>query len=158
MRILTNGCFDLFHDGHKDLFEKIFKIFGDQINFFIDLLVLVNSDNSVRQLKGPERPIDNITKRIINIQRFIEKIEKQYIYSSTSFKSTSIKLNIVSFKNEEELKKLINSFNPDIIVKGNDRPDVRDIIGNDKYPVLIIPRIIKDGELISTTNILKKLK
>jgi rfaE bifunctional protein nucleotidyltransferase chain/domain len=48
--VLTNGCFDLLHAGHVRLLEQA-RLLGDR------LIVAVNSDRSVRELKGPERPI-----------------------------------------------------------------------------------------------------
>jgi rfaE bifunctional protein nucleotidyltransferase chain/domain len=48
--VLTNGCFDLLHAGHVRLLEQARQL-GDR------LIVAVNSDRSVRELKGPERPI-----------------------------------------------------------------------------------------------------
>jgi hypothetical protein len=63
---------------------------------------------------------------------------------------------IVPFNTEEELAKAINSFCPTVIVKGNDRPDVRKIVGSDKWPVMIIPRMMDDkGNDISTSKILE---
>jgi rfaE bifunctional protein nucleotidyltransferase chain/domain len=48
--VLTNGCFDLLHPGHMFLLEQASRL-GDR------LLVALNSDGSVRSLKGPSRPI-----------------------------------------------------------------------------------------------------
>ena len=49
-KVFTNGCFDLLHEGHLDLL-KFAKSKGDT------LIVGLNSDSSVKRLKGPERPI-----------------------------------------------------------------------------------------------------
>lgn len=54
--VLTNGCFDLLHPGHIDYLRRA-KELGDR------LVVLVNSDTSVRELKGPTRPINNLKFR-----------------------------------------------------------------------------------------------
>lgn len=51
--ILTNGCFDLLHYGHVELLQAL-KLSGSNGT---TLAVAVNSDNSVRQLKGPTRPL-----------------------------------------------------------------------------------------------------
>ena len=50
--VFTNGCFDLLHKGHIDLLNKA-STFGDI------LIVGLNSDNSVKTLKGQDRPIEN---------------------------------------------------------------------------------------------------
>ena len=50
--VFTNGCFDLLHKGHKDLLKESFK-FGDS------LIIGLNSDDSVKRLKGKDRPIQN---------------------------------------------------------------------------------------------------
>lgn len=54
--VLTNGCFDLLHAGHIAYLQESRKL-GDQ------LWVLINSDASVRALKGPTRPIESETER-----------------------------------------------------------------------------------------------
>ena len=50
--VFTNGCFDLLHKGHKDFLLKASK-FGNK------LIVGVNSDSSVKKIKGESRPIEN---------------------------------------------------------------------------------------------------
>ena len=50
--VFTNGCFDLLHQGHLDLLSKA-STYGDI------LIVGLNSDSSVRKIKGKERPIEN---------------------------------------------------------------------------------------------------
>lgn len=102
-----------------------------------DLYVLVNSDESVRQLKGPGRPIRILEERIRDIANCLLAI-KHNIY-------------IEAFDTEEELEDIIYSFKPDLIVKGSDRPDVREICGHEDFPVVIVPRL--PG--ISTTEMLK---
>ena len=58
--VFTNGCFDVFHKGHAHyLFES--KKLGDY------LIVGLNSDKSVKSLKGPERPINNQETRAKNL-------------------------------------------------------------------------------------------
>ena len=54
--VFTNGCFDLIHQGHKDLLKKA-RSFGDI------LLVGLNSDRSIKRLKGIKRPIQNEIER-----------------------------------------------------------------------------------------------
>ena len=55
--VMTNGCFDIIHSGHVDYLTKSKKL-GDI------LIVAVNSDKSVKELKGRSRPINNLKNRI----------------------------------------------------------------------------------------------
>lgn len=139
MRIVTNGCFDLFHDGHKHIISTALEWAHRE-----DVLILMNSDLSVNKLKGDGRPIENYEKRINNISTWIKNT---YPLS---------KVKIIEFNTEKELKDLINKFEPDIILKGNDRTNITEIVGSDKWAVCILPRLEKSGEVISTTNIIKK--
>jgi len=81
--VMTNGCFDLLHVGHISYLQAS-RALGDQ------LWVLINSDESVRALKGPTRPIESEAERayclaaltcvdyivVFNKPRLIEEIEK----------------------------------------------------------------------------------
>ena len=49
--VVTNGCFDILHVGHVRYLQKT-KVFADK------LIVMLNSDSSVKSIKGPERPIN----------------------------------------------------------------------------------------------------
>ena len=54
---MTNGCFDIIHPGHIKIFEESKKL-GDK------LIVLVNTDKSVKKLKGETRPIISLKSRL----------------------------------------------------------------------------------------------
>ena len=137
MRIAINGCFDCFHAGHKYLIAKALTW-----SRYGELLVLINSDSSVQKLKGPNRPIDTLQIRRKNIKTF-----RKYSYPNHNV------MHMIEFDTEEQLESLINSFKPDLILKGNDRPDVREIVGSLNWPVCIVPRIKdKEGNNISTTG------
>lgn len=139
MKIVLNGCFDLFHAGHRYLLETAL----DWSNHG-QILVLINSDESVRRLKGSNRPVNNSTIRTKNIlEAKISWSQKHRLYPS---------IEVVIFDTEEELRELIDTFQPNMIIKGNDRPDVRDIVGSDKWPVCVIPRIQDEDGDISTTR------
>jgi len=141
MRVLVNGCFDCFHAGHIHILKKAVKFARNG-----ELLVLVNSDKSTRELKGEGRPIDNEIYRTAIIASLIEdrlKLSKNYL---------SLSYDIRVFDSEEDLWSLICQFEPDLIVKGSDRPDVREIVGHEHFPVVIVPRLPN----ISTTQILKE--
>ena len=92
--VFTNGCFDLIHAGHIRLFEKA-KSCGDV------LVVALNSDSSVRKIKGPSRPLFPLRERF-EVLAAVEVID--YL---TSF-------------SEETPRKVISTLLPDVLVKGGD--------------------------------------
>ena len=127
----TNGCFDILHLGHLEILTKS-KEFGDR------LIVAVNSDASVRKLKGKERPINDFQTR-------------SNILASFSFVDY-----VVEFSDDTP-KKLIQIIKPDFLIKGGDYKK-KDIVGNDIVSsyggeTIIIPLI--DG--LSSTNTINKL-
>ncbi|MDD5412617.1 MAG: bifunctional D-glycero-beta-D-manno-heptose-7-phosphate kinase/D-glycero-beta-D-manno-heptose 1-phosphate adenylyltransferase HldE [Methylobacter sp.] len=96
--IMTNGCFDLLHAGHVAYLEQA-KALGDR------LIVAVNSDASVRQLKGDSRPINGLQERM------------------TVLAALACVDWVVSFE-EETPERLYCRLLPDVIVKGGDyRPE-----------------------------------
>lgn len=123
----TNGCWDCFHVGHlKVLYEA--KKLCDELH------VGINSDKSIRKLKGPNRPIIPEDQRfeIISAIRYVDRV---YIFD------------------EPTPKKLIEQILPDIIVKGGDyKPE--DVVGAHIARVVIIP-LLKNA---STSSIIKKIK
>jgi len=100
--VFTNGCFDLLHQGHIDLITRA-KSFGDY------LIVGLNSDESVRQLKGKGRPVES------------EKIRAKNLLD------LGLVAGIVVFAEETPLE-LIVGMRPDILVKGGDY-FAEDIVG-----------------------------
>ena len=128
----TNGCFDILHLGHLEILTKS-KEFGDR------LIVAVNSDESVRKLKGEERPINDFQTR------------------SNMLASFSFVDYVVEFSDDTP-KKLIQIIKPDFLIKGGDYKK-KNIVGNDIVSsyggeTIIIPLI--DG--LSSTNTINKLK
>ena len=100
--VFTNGCFDLLHAGHLDLLKRASE-FGDK------LIVGLNSDVSVKKLKGHSRPIEDESVRSNNL------LDKSYV-------------NDVVIFNELTPKKLIEQIIPDVLVKGGDYKK-EDIVG-----------------------------
>src|SRR5689334_17921623 len=92
--VFTNGCFDLLHVGHVRYLSEARRL-GDA------LLVAINSDRSVRVLKGANRPILSET----------ERAEILAALSSVDF---------VTVFDEESPRKLITEVLPDVLVKGGD--------------------------------------
>ena len=92
--VFTNGCFDIIHSGHLDLLKEA-RSYGDK------LIVGLNSDKSIRKLKGPDRPIigQSERKKILSALKFVDEV--------------------IIF-NEENPLKLIKKLKPSILVKGAD--------------------------------------
>lgn len=61
--ILTNGCFDLFHAGHRHFLQQLKTMFPNA-----KVVAFVNTDESVARLKGPDRPIDPLEVRLANVR------------------------------------------------------------------------------------------
>jgi D-beta-D-heptose 7-phosphate kinase/D-beta-D-heptose 1-phosphate adenosyltransferase len=92
--VFTNGCFDLLHIGHIRYLEKA-RTLGDI------LVVGVNSDSSVRKLKGPQRPVLNVKERA-EILSGLECVDYITIFD------------------EIDPLKLITSLKPNVLAKGGD--------------------------------------
>jgi D-glycero-beta-D-manno-heptose 1-phosphate adenylyltransferase len=102
--VFTNGCFDILHSGHVDYLNKAKKL-GDY------LVVGLNSDISVRNIKGEKRPI-------------LSEIERASILDNLKC------VDFVTFFNENTPEELIKSLIPDILVKGADW-ELDKIVGRD---------------------------
>jgi len=126
MIIWTNGCFDILHRGHIELF-KYAKSLGNE------LIVGIDSDEKVALDKGPGRPINNLKDRIFLVQS-IEYVDK-----------------VISFDSTEGLKNTIKLINPDIMVIGSDWRD-KDVIGREYTNEL---KFFNRVGNYSTTNLLK---
>ena len=92
--VFTNGCFDLLHKGHLDLLSNAAG-FGDK------LFVGLNSDKSVKKLKGDSRPKQNERTRAQNL------LELKYVNHVIIFEDLTP-------------QKLIHTISPDVLVKGGD--------------------------------------
>ena len=130
--VFTNGCFDLLHQGHIDLISMS-STFGDI------LVIGLNSDESVKRLKGHKRPIQNVKERK-NALIATGYIDKVY-----------------TFERDTPLD-LILKIKPDIIVKGGDYV-AEDVVGYSEVinwggKVKIVP--ITPG--FSTTSIIGKMR
>lgn len=130
--VFTNGCFDILHVGHVRYLQEAAKL-GDI------LIIGLNSDDSVKRLKGPERPINN-------------QYERAEMLCSLGF------VDYVVIFDEDTPLNLISIIQPDVLVKGGDyAPD--DVIGKKEVEerggkLVLIPFV--EGK--STTNIIEKIK
>ena len=130
--VFTNGCFDIIHAGHIDLLERA-RMLGTH------LIVGINSDESVRKIKGSERPFMNQTERK-TVLLGLKAVDEVHIF--------------------EELtpENLIKDIKPDILVKGGDWKET-EIIGSDFIKanggrVFSLP--LKEG--FSSSNIVEKIR
>jgi D-beta-D-heptose 7-phosphate kinase/D-beta-D-heptose 1-phosphate adenosyltransferase len=130
--VFTNGCFDILHIGHI----KLLHAAADQGD---KLLVGLNSDLSVKKLKGDSRPI-------------VPEAERAALLSSIKG------VDLVVFFQEETPVELIRSFKPDIIVKGGDYTPEQvvghEIVEQAGGKVVIVPLI----EGVSTTKVIESIK
>ena len=130
--VFTNGCFDLIHLGHIEILARS-SDFGDK------LIIGVNSDLSIKKLKGENRPIIEESSRIRQLSA-LEFVDAVVLFD------------------EETPIKLIETIKPDIITKGGDYT-AKNVVGNE-----VVSQ--KNGEVVifhltqgfSTTSILNKIK
>ncbi|HBS86851.1 MAG: hypothetical protein A2W91_12535 [Bacteroidetes bacterium GWF2_38_335] len=102
--VFTNGCFDILHRGHIEYLAKAASL-GDI------LIIGLNTDESVKRLKGENRPVQDEKSRALQLA------------------SLSFVTNVVLF-NEDTPYELIKTINPDVLVKGSDyKPE--EIVGYD---------------------------
>tara|TARA_B100000963_G_scaffold345570_1_gene349784 strand:+ start:870 stop:1262 length:393 start_codon:yes stop_codon:yes gene_type:complete len=123
--IFTNGCFDILHKGHISLLEYC-KSLGT-------VIVGLNSDSSVRRLKGSKRPVNNERDRKYFLES-LKYVDKVFIFE------------------EDTPYDLITKIKPDIIVKGGDYT-VESVIGKELSEV----RIFKYVEGYSTTKVIQDI-
>jgi rfaE bifunctional protein nucleotidyltransferase chain/domain len=130
--VFTNGCFDILHTGHLDYLEQA-KLQGDR------LVIGLNSDDSVKRLKGPERPLNNNDSR-------------SRALAALSF------VDAVVFFSEDTPYELISTVKPDILVKGGDYLADKivgsDIVKENGGEVRTIP--FTEG--FSTTSFIERIK
>ena len=130
--VFTNGCFDILHEGHIDTISTASSN-GDI------LMVAINSDESVKRLKGNNRPINNQDSRALLI-------------------ASLIFVDFVIIFDEDTPYNLIATLLPNVLVKGGDY-NIENIIGakeviNNGGQVIIQPTKIG----FSTTNIIQLIK
>lgn len=130
--VFTNGVFDLLHPGHVDVLRTA-RERGDA------LIVGLNSDASVRRLKGPERPVRT-------------EAERAYVLAALRC------VDVVTIFDEDTPLELVRLLTPDVIVKGGDYTEAS-VVGASEVrarggDVVIVP--LTPGQ--STTSIIEKLR
>lgn len=129
--VFTNGCFDVLHYGHVSYLSEA-KDLGDK------MIIGLNSDASVRRLKGETRPVNG-------------QQERATLLAALSFVDA-----VVIFE-EDTPERLIKTIHPDVLVKGGDYT-IETIVGADfvqSYGGIV--KTIPLVENFSTTKILKRL-
>jgi D-sedoheptulose 7-phosphate isomerase len=130
--VFTNGCFDIIHPGHIDLLERA-RAFGDK------LIVGINSDDSVRAIKGAGRPLVSQEARAA-VLRGLRSVDEVVIYD------------------EPTPQRIIEEIKPDVLVKGGDWA-IDQIIGADfvlKNGGKVFSLPLFDG--FSSSSIIEKLR
>lgn len=124
-KVIVNGTFDILHRGHLELFDYAKSCGGY-------LLVAIDTDRRVKELKGETRPIHNQYDRKFHLE-MLKPIDEVRLFDS-----------------REELIKIIEDYKPDIMVKGSDYKG-RSVIGETYVPeVIYFERI---GEYSTTKTI-----
>lgn len=127
MIVFTNGCFDILHVGHVDFFKKIKELYPDS-----KLIVGLNSDHSIKKIKGENRPIncELYRKKVLESIKYIDEV--------------------IIFE-EESPESLIKEISPDVLIKGGDYMGYN-ILGQKltRYGVTVI----KNSFDISTTKLI----
>jgi D-beta-D-heptose 7-phosphate kinase/D-beta-D-heptose 1-phosphate adenosyltransferase len=125
-KVFTNGCFDIVHRGHIEML-KASKQLGDW------LVVGVNTDRSVRRLKGESRPVNNESDRKVLLESldFVDEV--------------------ILFDEDTPLE-LIQRVQPNIITKGGDYT-VDTVVGNQLAKVVILPTV----DDYSTTKTIQRI-
>jgi rfaE bifunctional protein nucleotidyltransferase chain/domain len=130
--VFTNGCFDILHVGHTRYLREAGKL-GDV------LVLALNSDSSVKKIKGEKRPL-------------VPEAERAEVLASLR------SVDYVTLFDEETPLRLIEFLKPDIIVKGGDW-DEKNVVGRDSVGkwggrVVIVPEV----KGASTTSIVDKIR
>lgn len=123
--VFTNGCFDLLHEGHLHLLKEAKKL-GDT------LIVAVNSDDSIKKLKGESRPVEVLAVRLGKLAT-LDDVDY-----------------VLSFSEDTPLH-LIQEIQPNILVKGGDYKKEQIVGNNIAQKVVIVPLL----EGYSTTKIIQ---
>lgn len=131
--VFTNGCFDLVHRGHLELLWACKRVSSDAY-----VVVGLNSDKSVKSLKGDGRPINNESDRRFMLES-IKYVDEVILFD------------------EDTPYELIKRLQPDLIMKGGDY-EPEEVSGADICPVSIFNCLNKDGVKLSSSSIIEKIQ
>ena len=127
-KVIVNGTFDILHRGHLEMLDYA-KSCGSY------LLVAIDTDRRVKELKGESRPINNQYDRKFHLE-FLKPVDEVRLFDS-----------------KEELVQIIQDYKPDIMVKGSDYKG-RSVVG-----VTYVPEVIYYERIgaYSTTNTIQDI-
>lgn len=125
--VFTNGCFDILHAGHVKSIEFA-KSKGDI------LIIGLNSDTSIKRIKGPKRPINKQADRAIVLSA-LEAVDSVCVFS------------------QDTPLELIKIVKPDILVKGADYKN-KEVVGSEYAGKVVLFPLLKGR---STTNLINKM-
>jgi rfaE bifunctional protein nucleotidyltransferase chain/domain len=128
MKIIVNGTFDILHRGHVELLE-----YAKSLGEF--LLVCIDTDERVKELKGVDRPINNQNDRAFMLQG-LKCVDAVWTFNS-----------------EKDLEQICEMYQADIMVKGKDYEGKR-IVGSEHCKEIKFVELV-DG--YSTTNIIQRI-
>lgn len=128
-KIIINGTFDILHDGHLNLIDESMKYNPRHV------LILIDSDQRVQELKGVSRPINNqnFRKRMLESLKNVDQVK--------------------IFNSDQELTDLIKDYEPDVMIKGSDYQNQK-IIGSQYCKDIVFVK--KDHN--SSSKIIKQIK
>lgn len=129
--VFTNGCFDILHEGHISLLQYCRDLAGNNR----DVVLALNSDASIKRLKGNSRPIFTLSSRL-SVLSALEYIDWIVVFD------------------EDTPENIIKNLRPDILVKGGDYTP-ENVVGREYCNEL---KLFQFTHNISTTNIVEKIR
>jgi len=131
--VMTNGCFDILHAGHVAYLKEAASL-GDR------LIVAVNDDASVARLKGPERPMNTLARRL------------QVLAGLASIDA------VIGFSGDTPVT-LIEALKPDVLAKGGDYKAIEEVVG---YQTVLAyggeVKVLGEVANLSTTHLIAKIR
>ena len=131
--VMTNGCFDILHAGHVAYLKEAASL-GDR------LIVAVNSDSSVARLKGPERPVNSVSRRL-QVLAGLQSVDA-----------------VIAFEDDTPIP-LIDALKPDVLVKGGDYKSIEEVVGFERVHAYGgVVRVLGEVANLSTTHLIAKIR
>ena len=131
--VMTNGCFDILHAGHVAYLREAASL-GDF------LVVAVNSDASVARLKGADRPVNTVERRL-QVLAGLEAVDA-----------------VIAFENDTPIP-LIDIVRPDVLVKGGDYKSIEEVVGYERvlgYGGKV--KVLGEVGALSTSHLIAKIR